>query len=90
MNVSKLLRRDYRCQDLVEVVSDYLEGVLPPRDRSRLEAHLRACDGCEQYVAQLRRTVQLTGRLGVDDVDALGVEARDRLLEAFRRYHAAR
>ena len=92
MILSNLLRRprDYRCQDLVEVVTDYLEGALPPSTRARFERHLRRCDGCDRYLAQIRRTIELTGRLTVDDVEALGAEARDRLLDTFRDFHAAR
>ena len=73
------------CQELVEMVTDYLEGTLSASDRSRLEAHLRGCDGCTEYLAQMRRTVQLTGRLRPY---ALDPEARERLLEVFRRWKA--
>jgi len=79
--------RAYRCQEFVEVVTDYLEGALRGRDRARFEAHLRHCDGCEHYLAQLRRTIELTGHLGADDVDALGPRARRQLLDAFRDFH---
>ncbi len=82
--------RDYRCQDFVEVVTDYLEGALPVATRARFERHLLHCDGCDRYLAQIRRTIELTGRLTVDDVDALGAEARDRLLEAFRDFYRSR
>ena len=75
---------DLRCVDFVEVVTDYLEGTMPRRRRRRVEAHLRACDGCDQYLTQLRRTIELTGQLRPADVDGLGPEARARLLEAFR------
>jgi anti-sigma factor RsiW len=79
--------RDYRCLQFVEVVTEYLEGSMRTRDRARFEAHLRACHGCEHYLAQLRRTIELTGRLGVADVAALGPSARRQLLDAFRDFH---
>jgi len=82
--------RDYRCQGFVEAVTDYLEGTMRGRDRARFEAHLSDCDGCEHYLAQLRRTIELTGHLGADDVDALGPRARRELLDAFRDFHADR
>jgi anti-sigma factor RsiW len=81
-------RADYRCQEFVEAVTDYLDDVMPAAARARFERHLSECDGCEHYLAQIRRTVALSGRLTVDDVEALGVEARDRLLDAFRSFHA--
>jgi anti-sigma factor RsiW len=78
-------RRNLACQELVELVTDYLEGTLSPGDRARLEAHLQGCDGCTEYLAQMRRTVQLTGRIRPQ---ALDPEARDRLLEVFRSWKA--
>ena len=83
-------RQDLLCVEFVEVVTDYLEDALSPRDRARFETHVAACHGCEQYLTQIRRTVELTGALRVDDVDALTPEARSTLLTAFREYHASR
>ena len=92
MILLKLLRRTgaSRCQDVVELVTDYLEGALDASTRARFERHVRRCDGCDRYLAQIRRTIELTGRLTVDDVEDLGAEARDRLLDAFRDFHTAR
>lgn len=73
------------CQELVELASDYLEGGLSSADRARIEAHLRACDGCTEYVAQMRRTIELTGRLVPE---ALDPAAREQLLVAFRQWKA--
>jgi anti-sigma factor RsiW len=92
MILPRLLRRDrddYRCQDFVEVVTAYLEDVMSASDRARFERHLEQCDGCDRYLAQIRRTIELTGALTVGDLDELGFEARDRLLDAFREFHAA-
>jgi anti-sigma factor RsiW len=71
------------CQELVELVTDYLDRALDDETRQRFEAHLRECDGCERYLAQLRRTVQLVG-----DVpgEVLSEAARSRLLAAFRNW----
>jgi anti-sigma factor RsiW len=66
---------------MVELVTSYLEGALSLEDRMRFENHLSACDGCTMYVAQMRRTIELTGALRVDDVPP---EALARLREAFR------
>jgi anti-sigma factor RsiW len=69
------------CQELVELVTDYLEGALDERDRAAFERHLAGCDGCTEYVEQLRATVRVTGTLTVDD---LGTQAEAALLQAFR------
>ena len=51
------------CRELVELVTDYLDGVLPPERQALVEEHLERCRGCEQYLEQLRQTVRLTGLL---------------------------
>jgi anti-sigma factor RsiW len=71
------------CQELVELVTDYLEGVLPPADRSRFEAHLAGCRGCRAYLRQVRQTIRLAGRLTDDAVPAA---TKQRLLDAFRAW----
>jgi anti-sigma factor RsiW len=74
--------------EFVEAVTDYLEGAMDRNERARLEAHLRACPGCTTYLAQMRATIDLTGKLRTADVDALGADARAELLAAFRAYRA--
>jgi anti-sigma factor (TIGR02949 family) len=69
------------CRELVEAVTDYLEGRLPDRDRERLEAHLEVCPHCVEYVDQMRRTIAALGTL---DADGLAPETRAGLLAAFR------
>jgi anti-sigma factor RsiW len=81
-------KRDLLCVEFVEVVTDYLEDAMAPRDRARLERHLAGCAGCTRYLAQIRAVIDLAGRLGEEDIDALGPDARDELLTAFRAYRA--
>ncbi len=68
------------CQELVEVLTDYLEGTLPAPDRKRLEAHLQVCPHCSRYLEQFRLTIQTAGRLKAAE---LPEELKDQLLEAF-------
>jgi anti-sigma factor RsiW len=69
------------CQELVEVVTDYLEGSMPAERRLLFEEHLAFCDWCRTYLEQMRATIRLTGTLREDDLDP---EARDALLHVFR------
>jgi len=71
------------CQELVELVTDYLEGALPPAERRRFEAHLRGCRGCTAYLDQMQRTIGLLGRL---TEEAIAPEARQELLQRFRTW----
>lgn len=72
------------CQQLVEIVTDYLEGALPASERERFEAHLHHCENCTKYLQQIRTTILLTGTLTEDGVDP---EARDRLQAVFRGWN---
>ncbi len=71
------------CIELVELVTDYLEGTLDADTRARFEAHLAACHGCTNYLAQMRQTIRLSGTLKQDD---LTPEARDQLLQLFESW----
>jgi anti-sigma factor RsiW len=73
------------CQELVELVTDYLEGALPPDERARFEEHLAPCDGCTSYVEQMRRTIEAVGRL---PREAMPPDAEAALLAAFRGWKA--
>ena len=80
-------RRPLVCRELVELVTDYLEGTLSRRDRARFEAHIAACEHCTEYLAQFRETLRLTGMLRESDVSP---EAADALLEHFRNWRDER
>jgi anti-sigma factor RsiW len=69
------------CQEVVELVTDYLEGALPADEASLFEQHLNFCDGCVWYVDQLRTTIATLGGIQEEDVPP---ETRDKLLTAFR------
>jgi anti-sigma factor RsiW len=69
------------CQEVVEVVTDYLEGRLPPEDAAIFEAHLDLCDGCRWYLEQIQATIAAVGRIEDEEVPA---ELRDTVLAAFR------
>jgi anti-sigma factor RsiW len=77
---------DLACKELVEIVTDYLEGTLPDRDRARFEAHILTCGPCREYVEEMRTTLRLTGRV---TTESISTDARDELLRAFRRMKAS-
>ena len=81
MNVPEIPEDDVSCADLVELVTDYFEGALPEEERIRFESHMGYCEGCENYVEQMRRTIEATGHLTEEDIDPA---VRERLVEAFR------
>jgi len=68
------------CKEVVELVTDYIEGTLSDDIRLRLEHHLKGCEGCTNYIEQMRQTIQLTGRLREED---LSPQQKDDLLNLF-------
>jgi anti-sigma factor RsiW len=72
---------DMVCQELVEVLTAYLDGTLGAHGRARLEAHLAVCDDCQGFLAQFEATIALAGRTGTPKLSS---ELRNNLLGAFR------
>jgi len=69
------------CNELVELITDYLDGALPPPDVVRFEAHLADCTACVEFVEQFRRTIAAVGRQRAAAVEPA---TRERLLTLFR------
>lgn len=69
------------CKELVELVTDYLEGKLPTVETVRFEQHLSTCDGCTNYLAQMQRTIRV---MGLVRKDALTTQQWQDLLKIFR------
>ena len=69
------------CNELVELVTAYLDGSLGVEDRARFDLHLLECDGCENYLQQFRSTVATVGKIPIEELDPT---LRSRLVEAFR------
>jgi predicted anti-sigma-YlaC factor YlaD len=72
------------CKDLVELVTEYLEGTIDAELRITIDEHLKLCPGCADYVEQMRLTVRELGRVPLQPALDLPDEVRARLLEAFR------
>lgn len=68
------------CQEIVALVTSYLEGALEAHQAAEVEAHLALCEGCETYLQQMRQTIALTGTLSVQ---SLSPQTRAALLAAF-------
>lgn len=68
------------CQELVELVTEYLEGSLPQIERARFEAHLPRCRGCVDYLEQIRQAVRASGQLREESLDPA---TREQLLTLF-------
>jgi anti-sigma factor RsiW len=83
--VLSLRRKDLVCQQVVELVTDYLEGTLSRRERRRFESHLRACPNCTAYLQQIKTTVQLTGTI---EWEELTPEAQADLTDLYRRWRS--
>ena len=74
-------RVEMTCQELVELVTEYLEGTLAPSERQRFEAHLGRCDGCTTYLEQMRHLIAALGRLTEESIPE---QVKQNLLQAFR------
>ena len=80
-------KAELTCQELVELVTDYLEGALSAREQARFERHIAGCPHCTIYLEQMRVTIRALGRVPVETVPA---RARDELLSAFEEWKRER
>ena len=69
------------CVQVVDLVTEYLEGALPAEDRTRFEEHVVLCAGCGAYVEQMRETIRVTGALTPESVDREAVQALARVFK---------
>ena len=74
------------CKQVVQLLTDYLEGALSAADRARVEEHLAGCDGCTAFLAQLRPAGRLVAGLAAEEIPA-AVKAD--LMRAFRDWRPA-
>lgn len=78
---------ELNCDELVELITAYLEGTLPATERARFDAHLPNCSGCRNYLQQMRLTIRTLGTLSEATIAPI---ARQRLLAAFRDWKVGR
>jgi anti-sigma factor RsiW len=76
-----------KCQEMVELMTDYLEDALSPLDRARFEDHIAGCDGCRAYLEQMRMTMRLAGRIPDEPIPE---RLQHELLRAFRSWKSER
>ena len=77
--------RALTCKELVELVTEYLEGVLSSEDKERFEVHSATCNGCTTYLQQMRKTIQAVGNL---EENSFSPQAKENLLSLFRKLYA--
>ncbi len=78
-------RNELVCQEMVELISDYLEGAMSRKQRRRFERHIAGCEHCAEYLEQMRATIRLTGALRSED---LTPEMEEEFTELYRRWRA--
>jgi predicted anti-sigma-YlaC factor YlaD len=71
------------CRELVELVTEYLEKTLPDAQRARVTEHLADCDGCNDYIEQMRQTIAALSELKETDVTS---DAQVKLIEVFQSW----
>jgi hypothetical protein len=75
------------CREMVELVTDYLDGALPEHEARSFEEHIEDCHVCGRYLEQMKITLRTVGRISGESISA---DARDTLMHAFRDWDAGR
>ena len=78
------MNTEFSCQEMIEVVTNYLDDALAPEERQRFGRHLSRCAGCTTYVDQMRETIRQTGV--VPREESLPPALRERIIAQFRTW----
>ena len=68
------------CKELVDLITEYLDGALPASNRLRFEQHLDRCSYCHLYLEQMRQTIRAVGYLSEESIPD---DAKTLLLRVF-------
>ena len=75
---------EFSCQEMIEVITSYLEDAMPSAARERFERHISYCAGCRAYVDQMRETIEQTGM--VPREESLPPALREEIVAQFRNW----
>ena len=75
---------DLACVELVDTLTEYLDGDVNEGERARIERHLEGCEGCGAALDQFQTVIRIAGRLKAADVERVDTLVRDRLMAALR------
>ena len=75
------------CREVVDLITEYLEGGLPTEERLAFERHVVLCPPCRGYLGQMRTTLRIAGAV---EEETLSEETREALLDAFRTWRSSR
>jgi len=78
------VNEEFSCQEMTEVVTNYLDDALPPDERQRYERHLSYCAGCSTYLEQMRETIRQTGMVAGEE--SLPLTLREEIVAQFRNW----
>ena len=78
------MNNEFSCQEMIEVVTTYLDDALVPDERQGFERHLSRCAGCRTYLDQIRETITQTGLIPREE--SLPPALRERIVAQFRTW----
>jgi RNA polymerase sigma-70 factor (ECF subfamily) len=78
-----------KCYEVFAVLSEYLDRELTPETCAEIEAHLKGCPPCIEFLNSLKRTVSLCHECGGEKPRPLTPEQRDKLVAAYKSYLAS-
>jgi predicted anti-sigma-YlaC factor YlaD len=71
------------CQEVVELVTDYLEQALLPEMQAKFEEHIAECPGCDTYLEQVQQTIMMLRKLSEQQMFP---KTKHELVEIFRNW----
>ena len=74
---------NFTCQQIAELITDYLEGSLTLTQRVRFQMHVGLCLACRNYLSQMKYTVATLRQLPSDPIPP---QIKEELLRRFQTW----
>ncbi len=74
---------NFSCQEIAQLITDYLDGSLNLGERVRFQIHLGLCFACRNYLRQMKHTIATLRQLPPEPVPQ---HVKEELLERFRNW----
>lgn len=58
----------FNCDDVIQLLTDYVDCELEPDTKAQLESHFGGCPACDRFLKSFKRTVELTGEFRCEDI----------------------
>jgi len=57
-----------QCSEIADLLSEYIDDEMDPASRANLEKHLEDCPPCDEFLRELRGSIELTRKIRTERI----------------------